>query len=153
MSTKLAVPLAFVLLLLYIYRSPDQSCAIGNKPIVSEYCTAPCYGTITKVDQCTRSIYINVGLTDVLFRYAPCTGKIVTNTGNQITLDTQFGDIMLKQSSKFDAKGAIRRGDNLGCAKFGLTTVTLTLPQTSQILVWPGDRVYGPNTIIAHIPF
>lgn len=169
----------FILLLLYFHRSPDQANAIGcDQNVITEFCTSPCYGTVTKVNEKTNTVQVFLGLTDIHIQYLPYSGTIKSRTENccgykpantelsdnntslTTIIDTKkYGDIKVKQISgvlarkiiNFHKAGdSVKRGDQLGFIRFG-SRVDITFPPGTQILVWPDEKLYGPNTVIAHL--
>lgn len=167
----------FILLLLYFHRSPDLKEAAGcNQDHLADFCTAPCYGTVTKVDQDENRVQVFLGLTDIHIQYLPYSGVIKSrtedccgympantelannNTSLTTIIGTKYGDIKVKQISGVLARkiinfhhtgDTVKRGDQLGFIRFG-SRVDITFPKGFRILVWPDERLYGPNTIIAH---
>lgn len=167
-----------ILFLLYFHRTPDQKNAIGcDQNKITEFCTAPCYGTVKKVNEKPNTVQVFLGLTDIHLQYLPYTGTIKSRTENccgympantdladnntnlTTVMTTDYGDIMIKQISgvlarkiiNFHKPGdTVKRGDQLGFIRFG-SRVDITFPPGTKILVKPEEKLYGPNTIIAHL--
>lgn len=154
-----------ILLTLYIHRSPEiNSESVGsNQTIVTEFCTAPSYGTVVKVDPDLCSIRTRLGLNDIHIQCVPYSGTIKTQIHSKksviTVINTSVGEIKITQTgsgllSKIvnfcNIGDKVKRGDQLGFIRFGGYT-DIVLPPNAQILVWPDEKTNGPNSVIAHL--
>lgn len=177
-------PLAFALTLfmLYFFRDPERTIPEGKKFFVS-----PADGKIIMIDEVKEERYLKKSVRmvsifmspfDVHVNRSPCDGKVqsvvyspgsflsafkqeasLKNENITMVLDTEYGDIIVRQVAGFLARRAVcrvkegetlKRGDRFGIIKFS-SRVDLFLPLSAVIKVKLGERVKAGETIIAEM--
>lgn len=177
-------PLAFALTLfmLYFFRDPERTIPEGKKIFVS-----PADGKIIMIDEVKEERYLKKSVRmvsifmspfDVHVNRSPCDGKVQSvvyspgsflsafkqeasfkNENITMVLDTEYGDIIVRQVAGFLARRAVcrvkegetlKRGDRFGIIKFS-SRVDLFLPLSAVIKVKLGEKVKAGETIIAEM--
>lgn len=177
-------PLAFALTLFmfYFFRDPERTIPEGKKIFVS-----PADGKIIMIDEVKEERYLKKSVRmvsifmspfDVHVNRLPCDGKVrsvvyspgsflsafkqeasLKNENITMVLDTEYGDIIVRQVAGFLARRAVcrvkegetlKRGDRFGIIKFG-SRVDLFLPLSAIIKVKLGEKVKAGETIIAEM--
>ncbi len=157
----------------YFDRDPER-----HVPNEKNIIVAPADGLVTSVEQDANgtTIVIHLSLFDVHVQRIPISGRItkVEHTGNGYfsaknpkyingvqtvtTLETVIGKVVVKQiTSLFATRIAtypkagdnVKIGDKLGRILLG-STVIVILPDNTNIMVRPGYKVYGAETVIAN---
>lgn len=170
------------LLLLYFFRDPNRRVSVSSGLVVS-----PGDGEVVEVVTEFEAVYLRqeairislfLGLTDVHVQRIPLAGVVkqiqhkpgqflqafrpeASNVNEHIamTLDTEFGPILLKQIAGILARRCVnyakpgdlmRTGQRFGIIRFG-SRLDLYLPTTAQLHVQIGDRVRGGLDPIARL--
>ncbi|MBI2592745.1 MAG: phosphatidylserine decarboxylase [Candidatus Colwellbacteria bacterium] len=157
----------------YFDRDPERKVPDQKNIIV-----APADGLVTGVtkDQDGVTIIIHLSLFDVHVQRVPISGKVtnIEHVGNGYfsakdpqylngvqtvtTITTAVGEVKVKQiTALFTTRiqtypkvgDTMRIGDRLGQILLG-STVIVILPDNTNIMVRPGDKVYGAETVIAN---
>lgn len=170
----LALPLfALAAFMIYFFRDPERNTPAGDDTIISS-----ADGKVTRVEQRGDKNFVSVFLSpfDVHINRAPISGKISevklfkglkkpatsdesseTNERNSITIVndnlevvcTQIVGILARRIVCRVNKGdEIKKGERYGLIRFGSRT-DLLMPADFEVMVSPGDRVRGGETIIA----
>ncbi len=173
------VPLLLTLFMLYFFRDPERVVPGDQNVFV-----APADGKIIVVrdffeprylNADTKQVSIFMSPANVHVNRAPCDGtvkKVVHNKGCfyaaykeeaclqneniEMVLDTQYGEILVRQVAGFIARRAVcrkkegdvlRRGERYGMIKFS-SRLDIYIPKNSKISVKIGDRTKAGETII-----
>ncbi len=173
------VPSLLTLFMLYFFRDPERAVPTGRDVFV-----APADGKIILIRDVLESKYLGVDAKQVSIfmspanvhvNRAPCDGKVknvmhnegsyfaaytdeasLRNENIEMVMETQYGDILVRQVAGFLARRAVcrkkigdtlRRGERYGVIKFS-SRVDIYLPKDSEIRVKIGDKVKAGETII-----
>jgi phosphatidylserine decarboxylase len=176
------VPLLFTFFMLYFFRDPERVI-----PTERDIFVAPADGRIILIRDVAESKYLNADTKQVSIfmspanvhvNRVPCNGrvkKVVHNEGSyfaaykdeasirneniEMVLETEYGDVLVRQVAGFIARRAVcrkkegdilRRGERYGMIKFS-SRLDIYLPKTSIIRVKIGDRTKAGETIIAGV--
>jgi phosphatidylserine decarboxylase len=168
--------------MLYFFRDPERSIP-GEKNIF----VSPADGRVILIRDLFEPEYLNADIRqvsifmsplDVHVNRAPCDGRVkevkhnkgcffaaykeeacIRNENIAMVLETEYGDILVRQVAGFLARRAVcrkregdvlRRGERYGMIKFS-SRVDLYLPKEAVIRVKPGDRVKAGETVIGEI--
>lgn len=176
------VPLALTSFIAYFFRDPDR-----NSPYEKDLFVAPADGRIIVIRDVhetrhlgaeVKQISIFMSPFNVHVNRAPCDGRIKTvqhNTGKffaaykdeasikneniEMVLDTEYGDILVRQVAGFIARRAVcrkiegdvlKRGERYGVIKFS-SRVDIYLPKNVEIKLKMNDTVKAGETVIAEL--
>jgi phosphatidylserine decarboxylase len=176
------VPLLLTFFMLYFFRDPDRVV-----PAEKDLFVAPADGKIILVRDVTESKYLNTDTRQVSIfmspanvhvNRAPCDGrvkKVVHNEGRyfaaytdeaamkneniEMVMETEYGDLLVRQVAGFIARRAVcrkkegdvlKRGERYGMIKFS-SRVDLYLPKNVEIRVKVGDKTNAGETIVAQV--
>lgn len=179
-----AVPFAFVLMLfmVYFFRDPDRKIPEDKDVFVS-----PADGKVILIERVEEDKYLNreaievsifMSPLDVHVNRSPCDGRVksvvyspgrffsaykeeasLKNENITMVLETEYGDVIVRQVAGFLARRAVcrvkegeflKRGDRFGIIKFS-SRVDLYLPSNTLIRVKKGDKVKAGETIIGEV--
>ncbi|MFN3480371.1 MAG: phosphatidylserine decarboxylase family protein, partial [Thermodesulfovibrionales bacterium] len=179
-----AVPFAFILtiFMVYFFRDPER-----NIPAKKGIFVAPADGKVILIQRVEEDKYLNreaievsifMSPFDVHVNRSPCDGRVrsvvyspgrffsaykheasLKNENITMVLETEYGDIMVRQVAGFLARRAVcrvkegeflKRGDRFGIIKFS-SRVDLYLPLNTSIMVEKGDKVRAGETIIGEV--
>jgi phosphatidylserine decarboxylase len=148
-----------------IYAPADGKIVVSEKAFETEYLNEERHQL--SIFMSPLNVHVNrnpVSGTIVYYRYHA--GKFLmawnpkTSTENErttIVYNTQKGSLLMRQIAGFLARrivcyakegAAVNQGEDIGFIKFG-SRVDLFLPQDCEILVEPGDVVFGNKTVVA----
>jgi phosphatidylserine decarboxylase len=148
-----------------IYAPADGKIVVSEKAFETEYLNEERHQL--SIFMSPLNVHVNrnpVSGTIVYYRYHA--GKFLmawnpkTSTENErttIVYNTQKGSLLMRQIAGFLARrivcyakegAAVNQGEDIGFIKFG-SRVDLFLPQDCEILVKPGDVVFGNKTVVA----
>jgi phosphatidylserine decarboxylase len=176
------LPLLLTLFMLYFFRDPDRAV-----PTDKDIFVAPADGKVILVRDVAESKYLNADAKQVSIfmspanvhvNRAPCDGrvkKVVHNKGSyfaayrdeasvrneniEMVLETQYGDVLVRQVAGFIARRAVcrkkegdilKRGERYGVIKFS-SRLDIYLPKDSKVRVKTGDITKAGETIIGEI--
>jgi len=167
-----AMPLALLAFVLWFFRDPEREIATGPGVVVS-----PSDGRVIKVDDREISIFLN--LFNVHVARSPVAARIRTATHTPGRFMAAFKDEASEHNERttleLDGRGGRMRvvlvaglvarrivcwvaegqeleaGERLGIIRFG-SRVDLVLPEGSVPSVRVGERVWGGESAIAHLP-
>ena len=176
-SQRMKYPFLFFCLVLlgmfYFFRIPTI-----HPPPSDTTIRAPSYGRVKKIRTTASHISIDIvlDLLDVHAQYIPYDGVIRRiqynpgkfniilnhtnndeNENNTLFLDTEYGSIEVVQYAGYltrriltfyEPDSQMVKGEMYGFITFG-SQVSVRLPLDTYVAVNEGDRVYGPDTIIA----
>jgi phosphatidylserine decarboxylase len=174
------LPLLLTLFMFYFFRDPERVI-----PAEKDIFVAPADGRVILIRDMFESKYLNADAkqisifmspANVHVNRAPCEGrvkKVVHNEGSyfaayrdeasvrneniELVLETEYGDVLVRQVAGFIARRAVcrkkegdalRRGERYGMIKFS-SRLDIYLPKNVKIRVKVGDRVKAGETIIA----
>lgn len=179
-----AVPFAFILtiFMVYFFRDPER-----NIPAKKGIFVAPADGKVILIQRVEEDKYLNreaievsifMSPFDVHVNRSPCDGRVrsvvyspgrffsaykheasLKNENITMVLETEYGDIIVRQVAGFLARRAVcrvkegeflKRGDRFGIIKFS-SRVDLYLPLNTSIMVEKGDKVRAGETIIGEV--
>ena len=173
------IPALLAAFMLYFFRDPER-----NVPDEKDIFVAPADGKIILIREMHESKYLKKGAReisifmspmDVHVNRAPCDGRVkqvVHNKGRfhaaykdeaslqneniEMVLETEYGDVLVRQVAGFLARRAVcrkragdvlERGERYGVIKFS-SRVDLYLPPDARIRVSLGDMVKAGETTI-----
>jgi phosphatidylserine decarboxylase len=176
------LPLLLTLFMLYFFRDPDRVA-----PAEKDIFVAPADGKIILVRDTFESKYLNADTKQVSIfmspanvhvNRAPCDGrvkKVVHNKGSyfaayrdeasvrneniEMVLETEYGDVVVRQVAGFLARRAVcrkkegdmlKRGERYGVIKFS-SRLDIYLPQNSRVRISNGDITKAGETIIGEM--
>jgi phosphatidylserine decarboxylase len=176
------VPLFLTLFMLYFFRDPDR--VIPGDPNVF---VAPADGKVIVVRDFFEQRYLNaetkqvsifMSPANVHVNRAPCDGRVkkvvhnkgcffaaykeeacIRNENIEMVLETQYGDVLVRQVAGFLARRAVcrkkegdalSRGERYGMIKFS-SRLDIYLPKNSKISVNIGDMIKAGETIIGRM--
>jgi phosphatidylserine decarboxylase len=176
------LPFFLMLFMLYFFRDPDRVA-----PAEKDIFVAPADGKIILVRDVFESKYLNTDAkqvsifmspTNVHVNRAPCDGrvkKVVHNKGSyfaayrdeasvrneniELLLETEYGDVLVRQVAGFLARRAVcrkkegdilKRGERYGVIKFS-SRLDIYLPRDSRIMVEVGGIAKAGETIIGEM--
>lgn len=168
--------------MVYFFRDPER-----NIPDKKGIFVAPADGKVILIQRVKEDKYLNretievsifMSPFDVHVNRSPCDGKVrsivyspgrflsaykheasLKNENITMVLETEYGDIMIRQVAGFLARRAVcrvnegeflKRGDRFGIIKFS-SRVDLYLPPNTLIMVEKGDKVRAGETIIGEV--
>lgn len=179
-----AFPVAFSLMIFmfFFFRDPERVIPEGEDIFVS-----PADGKIIMIEEVKEDRYLKINLRmvsifmsplDVHVNRSPCEGRVksviyspgrflsafkqeasLENENITMILNTEYGDIIVRQVAGFLARRAVcrvkegdtlKRGERFGIIKFS-SRVDLFLPLNAAIRVRLGERVKAGETIIAKL--
>jgi phosphatidylserine decarboxylase len=170
------IPFLFMLFMLYFFRDPERKTPEGKGLFV-----APADGKVILIKEINENIGISIFMSplNVHVNRSPCNGKVKTikhnkgrflaaykddaslkNENIEMVLETEYGDILVRQVAGYVARRAVCRkkeGDILRCGeRYGIikfsSRLDVYLPKQTEIKVRLGDRVKAGETIIGIIP-
>jgi phosphatidylserine decarboxylase len=176
------IPLFLTLFMLYFFRDPDRVVPAGRDIFV-----APADGKVILVRDVAESKYLNADAKQVSIfmspvnvhvNRAPCDGRVKTvvhnkgsyfaayrdeasvrNENIEMVLETEYGDVLVRQVAGFLARRAVcrkkegdilKRGERYGVIKFS-SRLDIYLPKDSKVRVKIGDIAKAGETIIGEI--
>ncbi len=176
------IPLLLTVFMIYFFRDPERQIPEGEGLFVS-----PADGKIILIKDIfekdylktdTKQMSIFMSPFNVHVNRAPCDGKIKSvqhnkgkfmaaykgdasfrNENIEMTLETKYGDILVRQVAGYVARRAVcranagdslRRGERYGIIKFS-SRLDVYLPKDTQIKVKLGDKVKAGETIIGSL--
>jgi phosphatidylserine decarboxylase len=176
------IPLLLTLFMLYFFRDPDRVI-----PTDKDIFVAPADGKVILVRDVAESRYLNADAKQVSIfmspanvhvNRAPCDGRVKTvvhnrgsyfaayrdeasvrNENIEMVMETEYGDILVRQVAGFLARRAVcrkregdilKRGDRYGVIKFS-SRLDIYLPKDSKVRVKIGDIAKAGETIIGEI--
>lgn len=179
-----AAPFAFILTIFMVYFFRDPERKIPDKKGIF---VAPADGKVILIRRVVEDKYLNketmevsifMSPLDVHVNRSPCDGKVrsvvyspgrffsaykheasLKNENITMVLETEYGDIIVRQVAGFLARRAVcrvkegeflKRGDRFGIIKFS-SRVDLYLPPNTLIMVEKGDKVRAGETIIGEV--
>ncbi len=179
-----AFPVAFSLMIFmfFFFRDPERVIPEGEDIFVS-----PADGKIIMIEEVKEDRYLKINLRmvsifmsplDVHVNRSPCEGRVksvkyspgrflsafkqeasLENENITMILNTEYGDVIVRQVAGFLARRAVcrvkegdtlKRGERFGIIKFS-SRVDLFLPLNAAIRVRLGERVRAGETIIAEL--
>ncbi len=179
-----AFPVAFSLMIFmfFFFRDPERVIPEGEDIFVS-----PADGKIIMIEEVKEDRYLKINLRmvsifmsplDVHVNRSPCEGRVksviyspgrflsafkheasLENENITMILNTEYGDVIVRQVAGFLARRAVcrvkegdslKRGERFGIIKFS-SRVDLFLPLNAAIRVRLGERVKAGETIIAEL--
>ncbi len=177
-----AIPSVLTLFMLYFFRDPDRVVPEGRGLFVSA-----ADGKVILIKDVYESRHIHAGMKQVSVfmtpfnvhvNRAPCSGRVKTvkhskgrflaayredasfkNENIEMVLETEYGDILVRQVAGFVARRAVCRkkeGDLLTCGeRYGMikfsSRLDVYLPESVDIKVKLNDKVKAGETVIAQI--
>jgi phosphatidylserine decarboxylase len=176
------IPLLLTLFMLYFFRDPDRVI-----PTDKDIFVAPADGKVILVRDVAESRYLNADAKQVSIfmspanvhvNRAPCDGRVKTvvhnrgsyfaayrdeasvrNENIEMVMETEYGDVLVRQVAGFLARRAVcrkregdilKRGDRYGVIKFS-SRLDIYLPKDSKVRVKIGDIAKAGETIIGEI--
>jgi phosphatidylserine decarboxylase len=176
------IPLLLTLFMLYFFRDPDRFV-----PTDKDIFVAPADGKVILVRDVSESKYLKAGAKQVSIfmspanvhvNRAPCDGRVKTvvhnkgsyfaayrdeasvrNENIEMVLETEYGDVLVRQVAGFIARRAVcrkkegdmlKRGERYGMIKFS-SRLDIYLPGNSKVRVKIGDIAKAGETIIGEI--
>jgi phosphatidylserine decarboxylase len=176
------IPLLLTLFMLYFFRDPDRVV-----PADKDIFVAPADGKVILVRDVAESKYLNAGTKQVSIfmspvnvhvNRAPCDGRVKTvvhnkgsyfaayrdeaslrNENIEMVLETEYGDVLVRQVAGFLARRAVcrkkegdilKRGERYGVIKFS-SRLDIYLPKDSKVRVKIGDITKAGETVIGEI--
>lgn len=176
------LPAVLTLFMLYFFRDPERTIPADNNVFV-----APADGKVIVIRDVNEQKYLNAGAKqvsifmsplDVHVNRTPCRGKVksvrhnkgsffaayrdeasIRNENIEMVLETQYGDILLRQVAGFLARRAVcrkkegdvlMRGERYGMIKFS-SRLDVYLPGNTAVDVGLGDKVKAGETVIGKI--
>ncbi len=177
------VPLAITLFMFYFFRDPDRYAPDGKGLFVS-----PADGKVILTRDVHESKYLHADVReisifmspmDVHVNRSPCDGRVktvkhnkgrfyaaykdeasVSNENIEMVLETEYGDVLVRQVAGFLARRAVcrkkegdtlKRGERYGIIKFS-SRVDLYIPRSAKLRVKPEEAVRAGETIIGEMP-
>ncbi len=177
------VPLCLVLFMLHFFRDPDRSVPADGNVFVS-----PADGKIILIRDVHEPKYLRTGVKEISIfmspmnvhvNRAPCDGTVrtvkhnagkfcaaykdeasVCNENIEMVLETEYGDVLVRQVAGFIARRAVcrkkegdtlKRGERYGIIKFS-SRVDMYIPSSALIRIKVGDMVTAGETIIGEMP-
>lgn len=178
------VPFASIvtIFMVYFFRDPERVI-----PWEKDVFVAPADGKVIMIEKVKEDRYLNgeaieisifMSPLDVHVNRSPCDGKVksvvyspgkflsafkyeasLKNENITILLETEYGDIIVRQVAGFLARRAVcwvkegdflRRGERFGIIKFS-SRVDLFLPLNTEVKVKMGEKVRAGETIIGEV--
>lgn len=178
------VPFAFILtiFMVFFFRDPER-----NIPAKKGIFVAPADGKVILIEKVKEDKYLNreaievsifMSPLDVHVNRSPCDGRVrsvvyspgrffsaykheasLKNENITMVLETEYGDIMVRQVAGFLARRAVcrvregeslKKGERFGIIKFS-SRVDLYLPSNTLIRVGLGEKVRAGETIIGEV--
>jgi phosphatidylserine decarboxylase len=176
------IPLLLTAFMLYFFRDPSRNIPTGKGLFVS-----PADGAVVLIRDTREEKYLKADVKQISIfmspfnvhvNRAPCEGIVKTvkhnkgtfvaaykeeasvrNENIEMVLDTEFGDILVRQVAGLVARRAVcrkkeldelRRGERYGIIKFS-SRVDLYLPKDAVIKVEIHDKVIAGETILAEL--
>ncbi len=173
------IPVLLTAFMLYFFRDPDR-----NLPDEKDVFVSPADGKVILIRDMHESKYLKKDVKevsifmspmDVHVNRAPCDGKVkevvhnkgsfyaaykdeasIKNDNIEMVLETEYGDILVRQVAGFLARRAVcrkdpgdllRRGERYGIIKFS-SRLDIYLPSESKMRVKVGDMVKAGETIV-----
>ncbi len=177
------VPLCLTLFMLYFFRDPDRI-----PPDDKGVFVAPADGKVILIRDVNEPKYLQADVKeisifmspkDVHVNRAPCDGKVkkvvhnkgkffaayrdeasVSNENIEMVLETDYGDVLVRQVAGFLARRAVcrkkegdvlKRGERYGVIKFS-SRVDMYIPVGAKVRVKLGQMVKAGETIIGEMP-
>ncbi len=177
------VPLCLTLFMLYFFRDPDRI-----PPDDKGVFVAPADGKVILIRDVNEPKYLQADVKeisifmspkDVHVNRAPCDGEVkkvvhnkgkffaayrdeasVSNENIEMVLETDYGDVLVRQVAGFLARRAVcrkkegdvlKRGERYGVIKFS-SRVDMYIPVGAKIRVKLGQMVKAGETIIGEMP-
>lgn len=174
------IPLALTLFMCYFFRDPERVIPAGKNLF-----TAPADGKVIVIKDIyedrylkadTKQVSIFMSPLNVHVNRAPCDGKVKTvkhnkgrflaayrddaslkNENIEMVLETEYGDILVRQVAGFVARRAVcrkkeqeflKRGERYGIIKFS-SRLDVYLPKDASIKVKLGEGVLAGETVLA----
>lgn len=160
----------------YFFRDPER-----RVPTAEDIVVSAADGRVTRVEDRAEGRFVSVFLSplDVHVNRAPIAGRVsrveyikgrknpatsdeasLVNERNALTIEGEKMTVVVTQIAGIVARRIVcwsRTGDDLALGeKFGLikfsSRTDLLMPKEVEVLVKPGDRVVGGETIIARLP-
>lgn len=176
------IPLALTFFMLYFFRDPERQTPDNEDIFVS-----PADGKIIVVRKIHESRHLNSDVKQISIfmsplnvhvNRSPCDGNVklvqhnagkffaaykddasIKNENIEMVLETNYGEILVRQVAGFVARRAVcrknegdilLRGERYGIIKFS-SRLDVYLPKSSTVVVKPGDKVKAGETILAKI--
>lgn len=168
------IPFIFTLFMVYFFRDPER-----KPPEVEGIFVSPADGKVILIRGVGfTEVSIFMSPLNVHVNRSPCNGKVKSvrhNKGNffaaykdnaslkneniEMVIETEYGDILVRQVAGFLARRAVcrarvgdslRRGERYGIIKFS-SRLDVYLPKETRIKVKLGDRVKAGETVIGEI--
>jgi phosphatidylserine decarboxylase len=176
-------PLILTLFMLHFFRDPDRHVPDDKGVFVS-----PADGKVIVTRDVHESKYLHADAKeisifmspmDVHVNRAPCDGRIKTvkhnegrfyaaykdeasvrNENIEMVIETEYGDVLVRQVAGFVARRAVcrkkegdllKRGERYGIIKFS-SRVDMYVPGSAKVRIKPGDAVKAGETIIGEMP-
>jgi phosphatidylserine decarboxylase len=180
--TVALIPFIVMLFMFFFFRDPERTIPDAHNLIV-----APADGKVIKIDKTheprflkamTKGVSIFMSPLDVHVNRSPCDGRVskirhnkgrfvaayrddasLKNENIEMVLNTQYGDILVRQVAGSVARRAVcrkkegdsvRRGERYGIIKFS-SRLDVYLPLNVDIKVKLNDKVKAGETIIAEV--
>lgn len=178
-----SMPLILALFMLYFFRDPDRLAPKDKNVFVS-----PADGKVILIRDVhepkylrgeAKEISIFMSPMNVHVNRAPCDGRVKTvkhNSGRfcaaykdeasvcneniEMVLETEYGDVLVRQVAGFLARRAVcrkkegdvlKRGERFGIIKFS-SRVDMFIPSIAKIRIKHGETVKAGETIIGEMP-
>jgi phosphatidylserine decarboxylase len=175
-------PLVLTLFMFWFFRDPERTVPEGNGIFV-----APADGKIIVLAKVRESVFTNSAMLQISIfmsplnvhvNRAPCDGKVdqivhtpgkflsafkpeasVENENIAMTLDTEYGRLVVRQIAGFVARRCVcwakpgdrlKKSERFGLIKFS-SRVDIFLPASTVPKIKPGDRVIAGETILGQI--
>jgi phosphatidylserine decarboxylase len=176
------IPLALTAFMVYFFRDPERSIPEGKDLFV-----APADGKIIVIRDVRETRHLGADMKQVSIfmspfnvhvNRAPCDGSVKTvqhnkgsffaaykdeasikNENIEMVLETEYGDVLVRQVAGFLARRAVcrkmegdalQRGERYGVIKFS-SRVDVYLPQNVEVNVKINDNVKAGETVIAEL--
>jgi len=173
------IPLLLTIFMFYFFRDPEREIQEGEGLFVS-----PADGKIILIKDVLEKEHLNAAVIEISIfmspfnvhvNRAPCDGKIKSvrhnkgkfmaaykdeasfkNENIEMTLETKYGYILVRQVAGYVARRAVcrvkagdslKRGERYGIIKFS-SRLDVYLPKNTEIKVKLGDRVKAGETVI-----
>ena len=178
-----ALPLILTLFMLYFFRDPDR-----HVPDDKDVFVSPADGKVILIRDVHEPKYLHADAKevsifmspmDVHVNRAPCDGRVKTvkhnegrfyaaykdeasmsNENIEMVIETEYGDVLVRQVAGFVARRAVcrkkegdtlKRGERYGIIKFS-SRLDVYIPAKADIRIKPGDAVKAGETIIGEMP-
>ena len=174
------IPVCLTIFMLYFFRDPER-----NVPLDKDVFVSPADGKIIVIRDVRENKYLHTEVKQISIfmsplnvhvNRAPCEGRVksvihnkgrflaaykddasIKNENIEVVLETEYGDILVRQVAGFVARRAVcrkkagdllRRGERYGIIKFS-SRLDVYLPKDAMIKIRQGDRVKAGETQLA----